>query len=154
VRYGRGYVFGTANAASYNLSAYTSLPGALGGLGNLLTQNGTCPILNAVGQAGCESQGFVTPWSIGYRLRSQLAYSNVWGTSLTLKPTIFYSADVSGYSADGQFNSGRRIVQTSLIGEFAKHWSAQLSAVTYSHSAGWDPLRDRDYYAASVKVAF
>lgn len=154
VRYGRGYVFGTANAASYNLGAYTSLPGALGGLGNLLTQNGTCPILNAVGQAGCESQGFVTPWSIGYRLRSQLAYTNVWGTSLTLKPTIFYSADVSGYSADGQFNSGRRIVQTSLIGEFAKHWSAQLSAVTYSHSAGWDPLRDRDYYAASVKLAF
>jgi hypothetical protein len=154
VRYGRNFVFGAANAPSFNLGAYTHLPGALGAVGRLLTQNGTCPILNAVGQAGCVSEGFATPFSIGYRLRAQLTYANVWGSSLTLKPTIFFASDVSGYSVDGQFSSGRRSIQPSLIGEFSKRWSFQLSAVTYSHSASWDPLRDRDYYAASLKVAF
>jgi len=154
VRYGRNFVFGAANAPSFNLGAYTHLPGALGAVGRLLTQNGTCPILNAVGQAGCVSEGFATPFSMGYRLRGQLTYANVWGSSLTLKPTIFFSSDVSGYSVDSQFNSGRRSIQVSMIGEFAKHWSVQLSSVTYSHSASWDPLRDRDYYAASLKVSF
>jgi len=154
VRYGRGFVFGAANAPSYNLAAYTGLPGALGALGKLLTQNGTCPILNAVGQAGCQAAGFATPFSMGYRLRSQLAYQNVWESGITLKPTLFFSSDVSGYSVDRQFNSGRRSIQASLIAEFGKYWTAQLSSVTYSRSASWDPLRDRGYYAASLKVAF
>jgi hypothetical protein len=154
VRYGRNFVFGAANAPSFNLGAYTGLPGALGAVGRLLTQNGRCPILNAVGQAGCVSEGFATPFSMGYRLRGQLTYADVWGSGLTLKPTLFFASDVSGYSVDGQFNSGRRAIQASLIGEFAKHWTVQLSSVTYSHSASWDALRDRDYYSASLKVSF
>jgi hypothetical protein len=153
-RYGRSFVFGTANAPSYNLGAYTALPGALGAVGRAVTQGGSCPILNATGQAGCRDDGFVTPWSIGYRLRTQLVYANVFGSSVTLKPTLFFSSDVSGYSADGQFNAGRRITQLSLVAEFARRWTAELTSVAYSHDASWDPLRDRDYYAASVKVAF
>jgi hypothetical protein len=153
-RYGRGYVFGVGNAPSYDLSAYTSLPGSLGKLGSIVTQGGKCPILNTAGQAGCQNAGFVTPLSVGYRLRGQLAYANVMGSSVTLKPTLYFSSDIKGYSADGQFNDGRRVTQLSLIAEFAKNWTAQLSSVTYSRSASWDPLRDRDYYAASVKVSF
>jgi hypothetical protein len=154
VRYGRNFVFGAANAPSFNLGAYTGLPGALGAVGRLLTQNGRCPILNAVGQAGCVSEGFATPLSMGYRLRGQLTYADVWGSGLTLKPTLFFSSDVSGYSVDGQFNSGRRAIQANLIGEFTKHWTVQFSSVTYSRSASWDALRDRGYYSASVKVSF
>jgi len=144
VRYGRSFVFGVAQSPFYNLGAY---PGAL-------TQNGACPILNTAGQPGCKNDGFATPFAWGYRLRGQLAYTNAFNLGLTLKPTLSYSSDVKGYSVDGMFNKGRRIAGLSMGAEYAKRYNAEIGMVTYNRSADWDPLRDRDYYFASISVAF
>lgn len=154
IRYGRAYVFGVANSPSYNLAAYTGLPGPLAALGKAVTQNGACPILNTTGQAGCANQGFVTPFSSGARLRGQLTYTNVFGSGVTLKPTLFLAYDIQGYSADGQFNQGRQTTALSLVGEYGKKWRGELGYTTYNHDAAWDPLRDRDYYSASVRYSF
>ncbi len=144
VRYGRSFVFGIADSPAYNLGVY---PAAL-------TQGGRCPILNTPGQSGCENAGFATPFSWGYRLRGELAYIDVFGTAVTLKPTLSWSQDVEGYSVDGQFNQGRKTLGLSLGMEYAKRYKASIGYVTYNHSAAWDPLRDRDYYYASISAAF
>jgi hypothetical protein len=144
IRYGRSFVFGLANSPAYNLGAY---PAAL-------TQGGACPILNTTGQAGCQNDGFATPFSWGYRLRGQLAYTDAFNSGVTLKPTLAWSSDERGYSADGTFNKGRRILGLSLGAEYAKKYTAEIGYVSYSRSAPWDPLRDRDYYYASVSMAF
>ena len=144
IRYGRSFVFGLANSPTYNLGAY---PGAL-------TQNGACPILNTAGQAGCANDGFATPFSWGYRLRGQLAYTNAFDSGVTLKPTLSWSSDEKGYSVDGMFNKGRRVLGLSLGLEYAKKYNAEIGYVTYNRSAAYDPLRDRDYYFASASMAF
>lgn len=144
VRYGRSFVFGIADSPAYNLEAY---PPAL-------TQGGVCPPLNTAGQTGCRNDGFATPFSWGYRVRGELTYIDVLGSRVTLKPTLSWNQDVRGYSVDGQFNQGRRTLGLSLGMEYAKRYKASLGYVTYNHSADWDPLRDRDYYYASVSAAF
>jgi hypothetical protein len=144
VRYGRSFVFGIADSPTYNLGAYPSA----------LTQGGLCPPLNTPGQTGCKNDGFATPFSWGYRLRGELSYVDAFGMGVTLKPTLSWSHDVKGYSVDGQFNQGRQTLGLSLGMEYAKRYKASLGYVTYNHSADWDPLRDRDYYYASVSAAF
>jgi hypothetical protein len=154
VRYGRAFVFGVANSPAYNLPAYTGLPGPLGAAGSAVTQAGTCPVLNTAGQPGCTSAGFVTPFSMGLRLRAQLTYANVFHSAVTLKPTLYVAPDLRGYSADGQFNAGRVTTNVSLLAEIGKQWQANLSYVTYNRSAAWDQFRDRDYVSASVRYTF
>lgn len=144
VRYGRSFVFGIADSPAYNLGAYPSP----------LTQGGLCPPLNTPGQTGCKNDGFATPFSWGYRVRGELAYIDVFGSGVTLKPTLSWSQDVKGYSVDGQFNQGRQTLGLSLGMEYAKRYKASIGYVTYKRSAAWDPLRDRDYYYASVSAAF
>lgn len=129
VRYGRAFVFGVANAPSY-ASCLNGNP------------------------AYCVNDGFVTSSSWGVRARGQLVYNNVWGTGITLKPTLTVTADVSGYSADGQFNSGRGSYQVGLIGEINKTTTLSLNSTMFKRNAAWDPLRDRDYIAAALKVSF
>ena len=140
VRYGRSFVFGIANAASYGPVASAVAGG--------------CPILNTPNQPGCENDGFVTHTSWGYRLRGQLSYANVMGTGVAVKPAIFWGQDVNGVSADGQFNAGRGTLGATLGFEYRKAYTFELGYVGYRNAAKWDPLRDRDYYSASVSATF
>ena len=59
---------------------------------------------------GRSNDGFATQDSWGYRLRLQLEYPQVFGTSATLFPTFSFSHDVSGYSIDSQIVEGRQTV--------------------------------------------
>ncbi|HXZ49862.1 MAG TPA: DUF1302 domain-containing protein [Usitatibacter sp.] len=140
VRYGRSFVFGIATAPSY------------GPLASAVA--GGCPILNTPNQTGCENAGFVTRTSWGYRVRGQLSYSNVFDSGITAKPALFWGQDVNGVSADGQFNAGRGTLGLTMGFEYRKMYDLEFGYVTYSNSAKWDPLRDRDYYSASLSVTF
>ncbi|HEX4780541.1 MAG TPA: DUF1302 domain-containing protein [Usitatibacter sp.] len=140
VRYGRSFVFGIATHPGFGPVA-AAVPGG-------------CPILNTANQPGCENAGFVSDFSWGYRLRGQLAYANAFNLGFTVKPSVFWAQDVKGVSADGQFNEGRGTLGLGLGFEYHKAYSLDLSYVTYSNSAKWDPLRDRDYYSISVSASF
>jgi hypothetical protein len=139
VRYGRTFVFGTANHP-----AYGPVPALVGG----------CPLLNTAGQPGCANEGFVSKFSWGYRLRGELAYENTFGLGITTKPSVFWGHDVSGWSADGQFNEGRQTLGLGLGFEYQKRYKLDFNYVKYNHNADWDPLRDRDYYVASLSITF
>jgi len=73
---------------------------------------------------------------------------------VTVKPSVFWGHDVSGVSADGQFNEGRGTLGLGLGFEYKKMYSVDLGYVTYSNGAKWDPLRDRDYYSVSFSATF
>jgi hypothetical protein len=96
----------------------------------------------------------VTDFSWGYRLRGQLAYSNIFNLGFTAKPSLFWAHDVKGIAADGQFNEGRQTLGLGLGFEYQKRYNVDLNYVTYSNSAKWDPLRDRDYYSISFSATF
>jgi hypothetical protein len=140
VRYGRSFVFGIATHPGYGPLA-AAVPGG-------------CPVLNTANQPGCENDGFVTTNSWGYRLRGQLSYSNVLNLGVTVKPSLFWGHDVQGVSADGQFNEGRGTLGLGLGFEYHKRYFIDLGYVTYSNSAKWDPLRDRDYWSVAFSATF
>lgn len=140
VRYGRGFVFGIGTHPGYGPLA-SAVPGG-------------CPLLNTPNQPGCENDGFVSENSWGYRLRGQLAYQNAFNLGVTMRPSIFWGHDVSGVSADGQFNEGRGTLGLSLGIEYQKAYNLEFGYVTYRNSAKWDPLRDRDYYSVSLSATF
>ena len=140
VRYGRAFVFGIGTHPGFGPLA-SAVPGG-------------CPVLNTPNQPGCENDGFVTKNSWGYRLRGQLAYQNAFNLGFTMRPGLFWAHDVKGVSADGQFNEGRGTLGAQLGFEYKKAYTFELGYVQYRNSAKWDPLRDRDYYSASLSATF
>jgi hypothetical protein len=140
LRYGRGFVFGTAQSPSF------------GPLNNAVA--GGCPPLNTPNQAGCANEGFMTTTAWGYRLRGQLDYANFLNSGMTLSPNLAWSQDVHGTSVDGQFIGGRQSLAGGFKVNYQKKYTLGLQYVWYANSAQWDPLRDRDNLALSVSATF
>ncbi|HEX5486088.1 MAG TPA: DUF1302 domain-containing protein [Limnobacter sp.] len=99
--------------------------------------------------------GFVTPFSWGYRLRSAATYRNAIG-EIDLIPSIAFSSDVRGYSPEpGQtFNQGRQSLGLGLGFEFDANTKAEINYVTFANKAQYDVLRDRDYLSISASYSF
>ncbi|HKM15216.1 MAG TPA: DUF1302 domain-containing protein [Marinospirillum sp.] len=99
--------------------------------------------------------GYVTELSWGYRLVGQLEYTNALISGLTLKPTLSWSHDVSGYGPEpgSQFYEGRMILGTALAAEYMNTYTANLSYTNYLTTDYWD-LDDRDFVSLSVGVNF
>lgn len=132
--YGRGFIFGLPVSA-----ANCTTSGAAG--------------TNPQPQ-GCEADGFFTKNAWGYRLRASLDYANVFGTNWKLTPSVLFAHDVDGYSVDGQFNEGRKILNLSLGMSLDKAHEVQLGYTTFARSAKYDPLRDRDNVTAVYRYKF
>lgn len=116
------------------------------------TSNFTPAGMAAAAQA---DNGYVTELSWGYRLVGQLEYTNALISGLTLKPTLSWSHDVSGYGPEpgSQFYEGRMILGTALGAEYMNTYTANLSYTNYLTTDYWD-LDDRDFVSLSVGVNF
>ncbi|KAA0973526.1 DUF1302 domain-containing protein [Pseudomonas sp. ANT_J28] len=136
-RYGRGFVYGVGSDSS---------------LGSTCSGSGG-PVSNT-SPGGCKNKGYVTDYAWGYRLRAQLDYSNVMNSGVGVSPYIFVSQDVDGVSPDGQFNEGRIVTSLGATFNYDKKHKVDLSYVRFADSAVYDPLHDRDYYAASYSFSF
>jgi len=99
--------------------------------------------------------GYVTELSWGYRLVGQLEYTNALISGLTLKPTVSWSHDVSGYGPEpgSQFYEGRMILGTALAAEYMNTYTANLSYTNYLSTDYWD-LDDRDFVSLNIGVNF
>lgn len=149
VRYGRDPVFG---------------PGALPatpGLGN------TCAFLNGVTITGagagastknasrhCNSDGFTTATSWGYRARAIWDYPDVLA-GVNLRPSVAWSHDVKGYSPGpgGNFEEGRKAVSLGLDAGYKDTYTASLSYTDF-FDGKYSTIDDRDFVALSVGVNF
>jgi len=146
-RYGRDPVFG---------------PGALPATGAV----NTCQALNqttingAVGNTGatqnlvrnCDSDGFVTATSWGYRARAIWDYSNVFA-GVNLKPNVAWSHDVNGYGPNGLFTEGAKAVSLGLDAEYRNTYTASMSYTNF-FDGKYNTQVDRDFLALSLGVNF
>lgn len=130
MRFGRSSVYGSFGEQTNNLPA-------------------------GVPAAARADNGYVTELSWGYRLVGQLEYTNALISGLTLKPTLSWSHDVSGYGPEpgSQFYEGRMILGTSLGAEYMNTYTANLSYTNYLTTDYWD-LDDRDFVSLNVGINF
>ena len=132
IRYGRAFIFGNASSAGLD----------------------TCALGIDPQPDGCRNDGFITNFSWGYRLSGSLEYPQIFSSAITFIPTLSVAHDVSGVSADNQFNGGR--LQLGLNSRFSmsKRYNLDLGYVYYGKWAKYDPLRDHDYFSAAFSVTF
>jgi hypothetical protein len=161
IRYGRGFMFGTASTPELtNAGTPNGNPTILG-----LVAGNTCsptavglpvPFANPFYNAqpnGCRNDGFITDLAWGYRLRVSADYNNVRNSGVTITPSVFWSQDVEGVSMDPQFVEDRSVLGLGLKFNYNKKYVLDLNYVEYGTS-DFDPLFDRDYYSAAVSVTF
>lgn len=129
VRYGRGFEYGAAQ--------HPSLGGA-------------CATVNL---ANCTQAGYTTPDAWGYRLLAELEYPGLV-TGINLKPRLFFSHDVKGWSADGMFSQNRRIATLGLRAEYAKRYYIDLSYTNFNANARFDSFHDRDFFGMVLGAGF
>jgi hypothetical protein len=99
--------------------------------------------------------GFPDKFSWGYRVIGIVKYESVL-PGISLQPTVFFSQDVMGTSPGpgGNFVAGSKIVNTSLETRY-KSWGSLHRGYTWFWGGGqYNPLSDRDFLQAYVKVQF
>ncbi|QXH46157.1 DUF1302 domain-containing protein [Pseudomonas xanthosomatis] len=129
--------------------------------------NGMCQALNGttIGGSGlgsstanlsrnCNSDGFTTSTSWGYRARAIWEYPDVFA-GVNLKPSVAWSHDVSGYSPGpgGNFEEGRKAVSLGLDAEYQNTYTASLSYTNF-FDGKYTTVDDRDFVALSFGVNF
>lgn len=112
--------------------------------------NGEC--LPGATPTQCSSDGYVTAFSWGYRLRASSTYANVVN-GLDLVPVITFAHDVKGWSYDGLFSEGRKLAIISLQANVNKQFFVEASW-TPIWGGAYNFTKDRDFYALAAGVAF
>ncbi|MHB0781536.1 DUF1302 domain-containing protein [Pseudomonas putida] len=143
-RYGRDPVYG---------------PGELPG-GMCTALNGTTIDGSGLGSStanlsrNCNSDGFTTSTSWGYRARAIWDYNDVFA-GVNLKPSVAWSHDVSGYSPGpgANFEEGRKAVSLGLDAEYQNTYTASLSYTNF-FDGKYTTVDDRDFVALSFGVNF
>jgi len=109
--------------------------------------------LNTVG--GCHTDGYVTSFSWGYRMRTTMQYDNVFA-GVNLSPQFALSHDVKG-NAPGpgaNFIEGRKSIGLSLKADYINKYSATLAYTNYFGAGKYNPLSDRDNVSLSASYSF
>ncbi|WOD12575.1 DUF1302 domain-containing protein [Pseudomonas sp. NyZ704] len=98
----------------------------------------------------CETDGFYTDFSWGYRARAALEYSNVFA-GVNLSPSVAWSHDVEGYGPS--FQEDAKSVSLGLAADYANKYNASLSYTNF-FDGKYNTLVDRDFAAVSVGMNF
>lgn len=101
-------------------------------------------------QRWCESDGYVTRSSWGYRVRAALDYSNVFA-GINLSPSLAWSHDVKGYGPN--FIEDAKSASLGLNADYANKYYASLSYTSF-FDGKYNTLKDRDFMALSFGMSF
>ena len=113
--------------------------------------NGTCfSQTTGRGASWCETDGFYSSSSWGYRMRAALNYSNVFA-GVNLTPTLSWSHDVEGWGPN--FNQDAKAINFTLNADYANKYSASLGYTDF-FDGKYNTSVDRDFVSASVSVTF
>lgn len=141
VRYGRAFLTGGGSNQNYALPL--GLPAG----------TSSCALGLATTPEGCDNDGYVSRFAWGYRLKMDVTYNDVfYGVAMT--PSIFFSHDVKGVSADSQFNEDRMALGLAVKFNYNKKYSLDIGATMFNHAASYDTLRDRDFFHATASMSF
>lgn len=137
-RYGRAFVYGQAVSQS---------------AGQVGTGAKTCAGSGNANARYCETEGFATTNAWGYRLQAELSYPDAFA-GVNLKPRVFWSHDVKGYSADSIFLENRMVLGLGARFDYLNKYYADLSYNRFNHAAKYDVFHDRDFFSAVVGINF
>ncbi|PJI50452.1 MAG: adhesin [Pseudomonas sp.] len=137
LRFGRSPAFGSG-----------ILPGAAGAATCRGTNVGLPNASNPAQQ--CNSHGFYTTDSWGYRIRSQLDYPNVIA-GINLAPNLAWSHDVEGTGPN--FEEGAKAVSLGLNADYQNTYTAAMNYTTY-FDGKYNTMTDRDFVSLSLGVNF
>ncbi|WP_366090814.1 DUF1302 domain-containing protein [uncultured Dechloromonas sp.] len=139
-----------------NVPDYKSAGSARFGRGGPLANDAGGNITTACNDTGaaqwCKNDGFVTPFSWGYRLRGQLTYSGIFGSGWEAKPTLFFAHDVQGVSLDGQFQEDRKTLGLGVEFNLDKKHTIYTNYTTYTGK--WNLTRDHDNLSVAYSYKF
>jgi len=125
--------------------AGTSVPGAP-------ACNATTGLVPNINPDNCTTDGYLSDFAWGYRMRASLEYPDVFA-GVTLKPGLAWSHDVKGWAPSPNFNEGSKAASASLDAEYLSKYSMSISYTDFS-GGDFNPLRDRDFYSLSVGASF
>jgi hypothetical protein len=100
-----------------------------------------------------ETEGFATKNAWGYKARLELSYPNLFA-GVNVKPRVFFSHDVDGYSADNTFVKNRKSLGLGTRFDYLGKYYADISLNKFNSNAAYDIYRDRDFYSAVVGMNF
>ena len=116
-----------------------------------LPANVSCTaLLNTANPQNCDSKGFYTANSWGYRGRAILEFANAFA-NVNLRPSVSWSHDVDGYGPN--FNEGSKAVSLALDADYRNSYSASLSYTDF-FGGEYNTSIDRDFVALSFGVSF
>lgn len=134
LRYGRNFIFGAGSNPNY-------------------APVSTCVAGLNTTEAGCANDGYMSRFAWGYRAKLDVTYNDVFA-GVAVTPNVFWSHDVKGYSVDGQFLEDRKALGLGVKFSYRKKYTLDVGATMYNRDAKYDPLRDRDFYHATVSMSF
>ena len=102
----------------------------------------------------CSLDGFVTEFSWGYRIKSNLTYSNVFA-GVNVSPGLVFKHDVQGYSAapGAQFSEGRKAATLSTNLDYQGTYNLNVSYTDF-FDGKYNTKTDRDFIALSAGMKF
>jgi hypothetical protein len=100
--------------------------------------------------------GFADDFSWGYRLAARAEYFNVFGSSVTIAPSICWAQDVGGTTPvpGGAFIADRKQLTVGVSALYLQEWVFDLSYTSYFGAGLFNLLEDRDFIGASVRYSF
>ncbi|MEO8296253.1 MAG: DUF1302 domain-containing protein [Burkholderiales bacterium] len=139
-RYGRAFVFGSGPVPAFGVDLCSANLGP--GTGTPLNSN----------TSYCNNQGFFTSTAWGYRMLFEASYSDVFA-GVNLKPRLFLSHDVKGYSADSVFSQGRITVSPGVRFDYRSKYYVDVSYARFAR-AKYDEMHDRDFVSLVAGINF
>ncbi|AHL74384.1 hypothetical protein CH92_04495 [Stutzerimonas stutzeri] len=137
--------------------------GRAGSFGRTPTSDGSpCSTPSAQNPAGltdaelaaatnCNTNGVMTAFSWGYRLRAGLNYENLFPATV-VTPSVNWRHDVEGYGPN--FQEGQQALGLALTVDYRNEYSLELAYNSFFGSNEFSLIDDRDYASVTVKASF
>lgn len=126
---------------------------------------------NLSSSGAVQTDGFATRNSWGYRVLTRMDFNN-WIDSVTVSPRIAFAHDVKGTGPN--FNESVKSITLGMGFSFKQNWQADISYTSFfggrtyagtdpiantagqprSYASSANPLKDRDFIAASLTYSF
>ncbi|TCB33844.1 DUF1302 domain-containing protein [Acinetobacter sp. ANC 4910] len=146
-RFGRVGAFGRSELSS---GAYNSATGE-----HKCTPYGTAHLSNAeidsLNARFCNTEGFFTEWSYGYRIRGALNYKDIFPATV-ITPSLIFRHDVNGFSQN--FQEGQMSLAAAVSATYRQKYNVELAYVNFFGSNDFSTVDDRDFASLAFKVNF
>jgi len=127
--------------------------GRAGAWGKAASGGNPCDSATQKTEGGCETDGFATDFSWGYRLFLTLNLPRP-ARGIDLIPSAAWRHDVQGYAVDGTQIEGRRAITIALRTVYQRAFFLDVSRTWNNSNNNYDLLRDKDIYSIALGVFF